>query len=181
MRLCDFRKQCGCNRNFEVTAHAGRMQEREGVEMGCDIHIHAEVKVHGNWQHYTQLRLPRNYRLFEKMAGVRGDDANAIAAPRGMPVDVTRETRFCSDYEGANAHSHSWLSSDEILVLQDWCTENLMAYRQPSILKSFDIEWEANAYFFGNSFSGWKKYPSDNKRLRGMGVQDVRFVFWFDS
>lgn len=48
--------------------------------MGCDIHLHQEVKINGEWHHYRLAEMPRNYEVFEKMAGVRGDVKNAIAA-----------------------------------------------------------------------------------------------------
>ena len=49
--------------------------------MGCDIHAHFEIKVDGEWLHYSQANINRNYRLFEKMAGVRGENKNAISLP----------------------------------------------------------------------------------------------------
>ncbi len=33
-------------------------------------------------------------------------------------------------------------------------------------------------YFFGNDVDTYIKYPSDTHRL---GIEDVRFIFWFDN
>ena len=149
--------------------------------MGCDIHLHAEIKVDGKWLHYSQVPLPRSYSLFEKMAGVRGDASNAIAPPRGMPDDASDMTALMCKYWGRDGHSHSWLNAIEIRQLSEWAAEKMPPYRKPSIYKGFDIEWESNVYFFGNAFSGWVKYPGGNEHVKKLGVTDVRFVFWFDN
>ena len=88
--------------------------------MGCDIHCHAEVKINGKWEHYSTPQFERNYRIFEKMAGVRGDEENAISAPKGLPEDCSVVTMLDSRRWGADGHSHSWLSADEIRQLSEW-------------------------------------------------------------
>ena len=135
--------------------------------MGCDIHIHAEVKIAGRWHHYDQPNCNRDYELFEKMAGVRGDVNNAIAKPRGLPRNASFITKFDCKRWGSGGHSHSWLGSKEIAELAEW-TEKRGASR-------FGCEWDQ--WLFGNSYSGFVKYPND----RPKGVQDVRFIFWFDN
>ena len=49
--------------------------------MGCDIHLHAEIKVNGKWEHYAHPHIRRDYRLFAKMASVRN-------APYGHPEHI---------------------------------------------------------------------------------------------
>lgn len=135
--------------------------------MGCDIHIHAEIRVNGKWLHYDQPECRRDYALFERMAGVRGDVENAIAPPRGLPADASETTKLCSDFYDSDGHSHSWLSSKEIADLADWCNGRGRDYAFP--------DWDR--WLFGNGYSDFHKYPSDRKE----GVEDVRFVFWFDN
>lgn len=140
--------------------------------MGCDIHMHIEVKLDGAWQHYGAPRVNRNYDLFEKLAGVRGDAENAIALPKGLPADATLVT--LRDYEGweGDAHSATWLEESEIEQLEEWLKT------QPGRFGSLDLEHEVlNTYLFGSSFTGHKRYPEDNRQR----VEDVRFVFWFDN
>ena len=144
--------------------------------MGCDIHLYGEIKVNGQWLLYTQPNVDRCYAMFEKMAGVTGDVRKAIAPPRGLPADISSATRFCADYDGPDGHSHSWLSSDEILELVEWCERELKPYRA-KFMNRWDFESETGSYLFGNSWAGFKKYPGD----RPKGVEDVRFVFWFDN
>lgn len=61
----------------------------------------------------------RNYRLFELLAGVRGDPEEAFWEDRGFPEDASNEVR--EDYEewGVDAHTPSWQTLDE-LTAQDW-------------------------------------------------------------
>ena len=141
--------------------------------MGCDIHVHTEVKINGEWRHWGAPSVSRNYSLFEKMAGVRGEVSNAIVAPRGLPSDITFETRFDfgPDEDPRDFwHSASWLSAHEIGKLSDWWdkeTEERGGY------KGIESEF---GYLMGN---GWnvEKYPNDHPQ----GVQDARWVFWFDN
>ncbi|KKK61066.1 hypothetical protein LCGC14_3018060, partial [marine sediment metagenome] len=89
--------------------------------MGCDIHAHIEIKVGGEWHHYSQPMVDRDYRLFTRMAGVRKSDVEPISAPRGLPQDITFTTRFDAEQHwGEDGHSHSWLSCKELAALVEW-------------------------------------------------------------
>ena len=127
--------------------------------MGCDIHVHTECKIQGVWRHWGAPSVDRWYELFEKMAGVRGDIKNAIAAPKGLPKDVTFETLFDYEWWGGGMHSESWLSLEEIRELYKWWET-----RQSGPIES---QFE---YLMGNS---WIE-PQE-------GIEDVRWVFWFDN
>lgn len=137
--------------------------------MGCDIHMHQEVKINGNWEHYRETGLPRNYAVFSKMAGVRGDE-DPIAEPRGLPSDATVVTRFDSDEWGVDGHTHSWINGDEILKLEEWI-------REKGFVDTWSLESEYWGYLFGNTWGGFTKYPDE----RPKGLEDIRFVFWFDN
>jgi hypothetical protein len=136
--------------------------------MGCDVHIHQEVKINGQWEHYRETRLPRDYAVFGKMAGVRGSET-PIAEPRGIPEDATRMTRFCCEHDGEDGHTHSWLGAEEIVQLEDFIKERLGNDK-------WRLEMDGWGYLFGNCWGGFTKYPDE----RPQGVEDVRFVFWFD-
>ena len=51
--------------------------------MGCDIHLHVEVKIKGKWLHYNHPNIDRCYWLFTKMAGVR--EIEGVEACEGLP------------------------------------------------------------------------------------------------
>lgn len=61
--------------------------------MGSDIHLFIEYRVKNSdttrWNSFAgEIELERDYRMFERLGGVRGDSANAIVPPRGFPADA---------------------------------------------------------------------------------------------
>lgn len=146
--------------------------------MGCDIHLHTEVKINDKWHHYGAPNVRRNYALFAKMAGVRnGNGIEPIAEPRGIPTDATELTQYdCAHWNG-DGHSHSYLTAPEIAELSEWAQsdEQEFSFDRPSKV----LFWESDTfgYLFGNDWSGFTKYPKD----RPEGLEDVRFIFWFDN
>lgn len=147
--------------------------------MGCDIHLHIEIKLEGVWQHYGCPQIPRIYHLFGKMAGVRDHTVDPITEKKGLPPDITLVTH--ADYFGStdpkaketrdNWHSESWLNKSEIEQLSKWLDEEM-----GGIQYERDLEHNIlHSYLFGNAFWGDSEF-----KPRGI-VEDVRFVFWFDN
>jgi len=138
--------------------------------MGCDIHLHIEVKLNGKWEHYAAPRIDRDYRLFTKMAGVRQCcNMQCLASPRGLPNDITVLTRYDCERMGSDGHDHSWLGKEEIRILSHFI----------EVLKDgwYNLEYHVlHCYLFENSFD-IVSYPEGVP----IGVEDVRFVFWFDN
>lgn len=142
--------------------------------MGCDIHLHIEIRVAGKWHHYSAPSIARNYELFNILAGVRHnpDDPDPIIPPRGLPEDMTEVTRMDMDGFGKYGHHASWFGLPEICKLTDWLTE------QGGFKMGMDLEHHIlHCYLFRNSFAGVLKYPQDDHH----GVEDVRFIFCFDN
>jgi hypothetical protein len=153
--------------------------------MGCDIHLHIEIKLNGKWEHYATPSLKRKYRLFAAMADVRnGDDITPIAYPRGFPIDASLITTI--DYErfGLDAHSASVFYEEDIERLVFWLKEEkkrLEAEDESRIdLFTCDLEWDIlnRTYLFGNAILDMWKYPDE---WQPEGYEGVRFVFWFDN
>lgn len=141
--------------------------------MGCDIHAHVEVEIDGRWEHYSALDIPRNYRLFTKLAGVRsrGDDGDPtpISKPRGLPDDLTTVTRFSVDSWEGDMHSASWITGKEADEVERWFNETKQHERvYPA---------EPFGYLFGNGFA--KPYSRDPNCTKRLGK--IRVVFWFDN
>ncbi len=142
--------------------------------MGCDIHLHQEVKINGKWQHYGTPDIGRNYRLFALLADVRNDSGIVpISTPRGLPEDITELTKFIRDDYGTDGHSDSYIDAEEIASLKD--DYEKVKYTGGDV----GWRWESDkfGYFFGNDWSGFIKYPEE----RTKGLEDIRFVFWFDN
>src|SRR5687767_487012 len=144
--------------------------------MGCDIHLHIEIKINDTWHHYSHPHVTRNYGLFAKMAGVRNHGLGIIpiAMPKGLPDDITELTKYCFDRDNRSYYPHdiSWLGPAEIAELEDWLNETY-----PGDF-GHDLEHSLlHCYLFGNSFAGFHKYPEE----REPNLTDLRFVFWFDN
>ena len=137
--------------------------------MGCDIHVHTEVKIDGVWHHWGHPNIGRMYALFGKMAGVRSSEFEPIAEPRGLPLDATFMTMFDYHRMEGDAHTASWLGGAEIEQLGEWWEKHRDEHgKHPFIESEF-------GYLFSN---GWnvQRYPNDYPK----GVEDARWVFWFD-
>ena len=135
--------------------------------MGSDIHLHIEMKVDGKWEHYGCPKVDRDYRLFEKMAGVRGNIENAIHEPKGLPKDISILTEL--DYNGYESywHSASWLDIKEVKELRQWLDS------RGGYMNGYDLEHNIlKTYLFSNSLTCLDEFDS---------IEDMRLVFWFDN
>ena len=139
--------------------------------MGCDIHLHVEVKIKDKWHHYDRPDIGRNNFLFNLMAGVRGEGKpeKPISLPKGLPRDISELTAFEADYCKEDWHNHSYLTSKEVVTLFEKLKEN----NPPFDFRS-NLQW---GYLFGNGYESFYKYPEDYPKE----LQDFRFVFWFDN
>lgn len=135
--------------------------------MGCDIHLHIEVKAFGKWYHYNQPNIKRNYELFGWLGCDRGDEI--MFPEKGIPEDITGSTRLCYAHakEKYTAHHVSYLTWREIDKL-------MLRLEKESPQNAFDITSQFG-YLFGNSFD--LRWPKDNPKFLG----DVRFIYWFDN
>lgn len=142
--------------------------------MGCDIHLHTEIKLNGKWEHYTAPRIGRNYDLFARMAGVRNyDKVSPIVEPKGAPDDMSVVTAFDYQEWEPDAHSASWFNADEITAL----------YKSPEVRDYEAIRRDRGDfhsfadYLFGND---WKFYSAYRDHYPQQ-IEDIRWVFWFDN
>lgn len=141
--------------------------------MGCDIHLHTEIKVNGKWEHYGNPSVDRNYRLFALMAGVRNDlGVVPICEPKGLPNDLAAVTAMDYDRMSSDAHTPSWFGKDELIAFE----QRIGEARYPA-QDRLDVEHHIAGYLFGNSWAGFYRYPNEGRH----GVEAVRFVFWFDN
>lgn len=142
--------------------------------MGCDIHLHVEIKLNGKWEHWNHPYIVRNYSLFAKMAGVRAycNEVEPISKPRGLPGDISVVTKFDADCWKNDGHSHSWLNAVEAGEVQEWFEKRFKNECQHPPLFG---------YVFGNDVHTIVKHPGDCEDLVAKGFSDVRIVFWFDN
>ena len=150
--------------------------------MGCNIHLHVEVRYNGKWEHYAKPYVERWYDLFDIMAGVRGD-VTPIIAPKGLPSDISVITQLDYNCRRGDTHHCSWFNEEEIDRLQEWLNKE----REKADKTIDSYHWDnyvlvigvlSNTYLFGNSLTAFKHY--DDSPLPE-GCDAVRLVFWFDN
>jgi hypothetical protein len=126
--------------------------------MGCDIHAWIEYIEHDAVQCFGSVGFWRNYALFGVLAGVRKHDLPHIE-PRGLPPEISFEVRHSYNDWGADAHSASWLTLDEVRTAQGRFMEEL-------------AKWPGS--------NG--TYPMLDGVIAVMEVlPGSRLVFWFDN
>lgn len=107
--------------------------ERQGIQIGADIHVYVEVveKHAGGYEKNDEYILcvaedvffGRNYILFGLMAGVRG--TKTLFEPKGLPENISSTVSKKNKEWGVDAHSHSWLSIEELWkIKEEYETEN---------------------------------------------------------
>ncbi len=140
--------------------------------MGADIHAHFEIKVAGEWLHYSQPNIQRDYRLFTKMAGVRCiDEVEPISKPRGLPSgQISKTTALEARWWGSDGHSHSWLNAKEI-------AEVIKFHLSLPDVESWRISHFQWFYLNGNDWESFLEYPKDYPEE----IEDIRLIFWFDN
>lgn len=141
--------------------------------MGCDIHVHREVRCDGQWKcledYYeddgevflSARYIDRNYMLFGLLAEVRSKVSLAFTA-RGLPDDVSEQIQLESNEWDSDGHTHSWLDLRELHEKQ---TELLLSSEQ--------LTQECLTCL--QKFLGELEWPKD------VSPQNCRIVFWFDN
>jgi hypothetical protein len=142
--------------------------------MGCDIHVHTEIKVNGKWEHYSHRSVLRNYDLFSLMAGAReSPDFPCIVEPKGLPDDLTIPTAINWESWDLDAHHVSWMNPTEVAELYAKC-------RELDVFTGRMKDWgfsDSFGWLFGNGYNSFLKYPEDYPKQ----IEDFRWVFWFDN
>lgn len=142
--------------------------------MGCDIHMHIEIKVDDVWHHYSSPNVQRDYVMFALLANVR-NNGNIVpyANARGLPDDMSLVTAM--DMNVSYFHSHSWLEGKEICDVEKLWSKYLSS--KGADLFENDFCWKYFGYIFGD---GFELHPGEEPVPRDR-IQSIRMVFAFDS
>ncbi len=138
--------------------------------MGTDCKVHVEIRDECNtWHHYTTWYVPRNYRLFTRMCGVREVEGVELIGPlRDPPGDVTFPTSVDID----RTHAAFLLTGAELEQVID---EEVDRHKDDH--RAFEGVWSLHhrggaGYLFGN---GYKLYGDERH-----GFVEVRAICCFD-
>lgn len=137
--------------------------------MGCNIHGFIETKEYPNsdtrqWWSVHEIPYTRNYAFYAAIAGVRNYlEITPISEPRGIPHDASLMSEATSKEDGADGHTHSWLTYKEIKEY-DWL-QNI-----------------GDKMLIDNIHTHFKSLMNEMRFLSGYyGEEGVRMVFWFDN
>ena len=134
--------------------------------MATDIWIHVEYKSRqtGKWTYAYEADGDRNYKLFDVLAGTRGD-CRPLYNPRGLPIDISDKAK--KEYEdcGADAHTPSWLT-----------TQELKECLNTAIKRTKDICRDEMKKWLKPYYGIYEKMKE--KETRG---EPCRMIFWFDN
>ena len=140
--------------------------------MGCDIHLHIELKdKEGNWHHYGEPSINRNYSLFGFLAGVRDNNIKPIKPyDDKFPKNASLITRVHYGEWKLDSHSLRVFGSNDIAqIYKRWDKFK----KHADIDFFYDFEHNVlRSYCFGNSFCK-DSLPEE--------FVDIRFIFWFDN
>lgn len=160
------------------------------------MHFHSEVKINGTWHHNSEHKIDLNNPLFAKMANVENTNPDfyeiPIAMPKGIPKDVTllTELHWNKHKKHYATHSASWLNAHEINDLHQWIHANA---EQPELTNWYWFENETAhrwirlhfPMFMGITFDAFveslKTVENSDSLWQRYNVDDVRYVFWFES
>jgi hypothetical protein len=156
--------------------------------MGCDIHAYLEYQPYVDdsayWTCFGEIHIGRDYRLFEIMAGVRGDVKKAVSWPKGVPENMSfwTEDAYSLYISDSNRQGACTLETAE-----RWVKEGSSVWLNEQHSKVSHPDWHSHSWLTTKEVGQVvEKYP-DNTSMRMIHEamlacnRPVRLVFWFDN
>lgn len=126
--------------------------------MGCDIHMHVEVRQGRRWRHFANPSITRNYTLFALLARCgRESHIAPVANNRGMPRDASVEARW------------------------QWTRDLRFGYHSPTWLSLHEAREAAERFMALDGRNMWLYFDDFDVMAIDAADEDVRLVFWFDN
>jgi len=152
--------------------------------MGCDIHAYAE-RYNGKYWEYAGVEpfQYRNYGLFGFLADVRNySHVTPLDKPRGLPSELSLDTKWGADKWEGDGHSYSWFSLSELLTHDYdkvfWDRRITRGNDGAALAKEGEGENVTLRKFLGED------YFRSLQIMLAAGDGDankVRVIFWFDN
>lgn len=139
--------------------------------MGTDIHIHLEYQQRKKgkkprWMHVNkEFEEQRRYLMFGILAGARSD-VEPLFPPRGLPDDITQKTLRDHDDWGGDAHTESWLTTEEFGM----CLNTVEVIYKERYQDEYQEEWLEDYHHI-------YRYMKDSDDEG----EPARIIFWFDN
>lgn len=140
--------------------------------MAFEIKSHLEVKIDGQWHHYSVPSIVRNYKLFSLL----GFDFTHRGIPnrkdtitsKGLPEDCSYITKL--SYNPQECFYPSWINVEELNKVIASFSE-LSSFNYDELPKMRNLL----GYLFDNSVEKFIEHREDYPQF----LEDVRIVFWF--
>ena len=173
--------------------------------MGCDIHLHVEIKRKNSdiWDHvsFSGQFSDRIYGMFAVLANVRNYNELPHLPIRGLPDDISWRTsgeiytrvvdKYENDYDRENCYlredANRWVENGYSFFLDeeenycsspDWHSYNWCSPKEMEACVERIFKKE-NAYIGDNI--DWVGLAAYMNSLESTGEYDCRAVFWFDN
>jgi len=151
--------------------------------MGTDIHTSIETRISdGVWREMPDYHCPplfdwRDYGMFGFLADIRNDaHVPVIAEPRGLPEDCSPEVAKSYAAWGVDGHTPSWLTLAE---LQAFDYDLRFWNRRAALADEGEGTHETIRELLGPGY--FDELCRLGEMWPGLGADNVRIVFWFDS
>lgn len=172
--------------------------------MGCDIHIHVEIKSNNEWHHFEGNHFTisdwekeytgndkgnapfdwRGYNMFGFLAGVRRDFTPIKEPTYEIPKDASKDIKQKWEDWKEDGHSCSYLTARELFEFDynkdiDTLTNKRRILFEKIHKNVFHMEPETYYDILDGPDS---MFFTHLKELTELGnLDDVRIVFWFDN
>jgi len=172
--------------------------------MGCDIHIHVEIKTNNEWNYFTGNHFTlsdwekeysgtekgnapfdwRSYGMFGVLAGVRGDTIPIKEVTYELPEGVSQDIQGnWNDWKG-DGHSLSYLTARDLFEF-DYNKDISTLTNKRRILFEKIKKYKYNSInetYYDVLGGPDSMFFTHVKELSELGdLDDVRIVFWFDN
>lgn len=162
--------------------------------MGCDIHMYPEYRKVGrdHWQSLARRMNPgRDYDLFNKIAGLRGD-GEPVLPVRGMPANPSMMTKWENELFISDEGGEECCTTKQA---EQWITSGSSQYVDERKKSVTHPDWHSHTWLTSAEFRQILELPREigwNIDVAYWGLlamleeidrraQETRIVIWFDN
>ena len=160
--------------------------------MGCDIHLYIEHKdpEWSGWFSFGgQYILDRDYRMFTRMAGVRGIKTDAVAEPRGLPADTSYQVKDDNRLYISDERIEDDIRQTTREQAERWVRQGSSQYDGTDYVT--DPDWHSHSWLtaaeFEQCINSFREVSNEYKAVLAVlkcfesHGEQTRVVFWFDN
>ena len=150
--------------------------------MGCDIHPFLEAKIQGKWIYIGNVLSYRNYVLFNKLSGVRGDGIPFFPSFQ-IDAELSKEVKEELEGWGNDAHSLTVCYAEKLKEFCEKYAPNLTKEEFEGLRakglreKNDEMKWQE----WWGSAGYCVEWLEMMQQLIMCGCEDARVILWYDN